>query len=142
MQTRRHAATIARILKRQPIATSHALERAVRSGLAAGEPSLSGQAIKDSVRRTFQALRVAVNDEISSLDTFLRSLPDCLRPGGRAVVLTFHEGENRRVRESFLAGQASGVYAKVSDGILRPSRPEILANRRSSSARLHFAIKK
>jgi 16S rRNA (cytosine1402-N4)-methyltransferase len=135
------APVIARILKRQPIATSHALERTVRSGLAAEVPSLSGQAIKDSVRRTFQALRVAVNDEIASLDTFLRVLPECLGPGGRAVVMTFHEGENRRVRESLLAGRASGVYTDASDGILRPSRPEILGNRRSSSARLHWAIR-
>jgi 16S rRNA (cytosine1402-N4)-methyltransferase len=136
-----HARTIARLLKRQPIRTSHALERTVRSGLAAAEPSLSRQAIKDAVRRTFQALRVAVNDEVAALERFLSTLPACLQSGGRAVVVTFHDGENRRVRESFVEGARSGLYSDVSDGILRPSRLEILSNRRSSSARLHWAIR-
>jgi 16S rRNA (cytosine1402-N4)-methyltransferase len=136
-----HAQTIARLLKQQPIGTSHALERTLRSGLAAAQLSLSRQEIKDAVRRTFQALRLAVNDEVAALERFLGALPMCLRSGGRAVVLTFHEGENRRVREAFVEGARSAVYAEVSDGILRPSRPEILSNRRASSARLHWAIR-
>jgi 16S rRNA (cytosine1402-N4)-methyltransferase len=110
-------------------------------GLAALAPPLSRQAVKDSVRRTFQALRIAVNDERSALEALLAALPACLNPGGRAVIVTFHVGEERRVKAAFLAGRQAGVYADVSDGILRPSRPEILANRRSSSARLHWAIK-
>jgi len=136
-----HAQSIATLLKRQVIVTSQALERAVRVGLAGEIPRLTKQELKDSVRRTFQALRVAVNDELASLDRFLLSLPRGLRRGGRAVILTFHEGENRRVRESLVAGHRDGVYSEVSDGILRPSRHEILANRRSSSARLHWAIR-
>lgn len=137
----RYAPVIASLLKGQVISTSHALERAVRTGLAREHPHLTRQELKDSVRRTFQALRVAVNGELTALDELLGLLPGCLRSGGRVVILTFHEGENRRVRESFAAGRRHGLYSDVSSGILRPGRPEILANRRSSSARLHWAVR-
>jgi 16S rRNA (cytosine1402-N4)-methyltransferase len=136
-----HAAVIARLLKREPAVTSHSLERTIRLGLATLMPALSKQAAKDSVRRTFQALRIAVNDELAALEALLAALPACLNPGGRAVIVTFHIGEERRVKSAFLAGRRAGVYADVSQGILRPSRAEILANRRSSSARLHWAVR-
>ena len=69
--------------------------------------------MEKSVRRTFQALRIAVNDEFSALDTFLRHLPPCLAPGGRVAILTFHSGEDRRVKKAFQAGLRDGVYAAV-----------------------------
>jgi 16S rRNA (cytosine1402-N4)-methyltransferase len=59
----------------------------------------------DSVRRVFQALRIAVNDEFGALDALLRYLPRCLKAGGRAAILTFHSGEDRRVKKSFQAGE-------------------------------------
>ena len=63
-----------------------------------------------SVRRTFQALRIAVNDEFAALDALLRVLPQCLAPGGRVAMLTFHSGEDRRVKKAFQAGHRAGVY--------------------------------
>src|SRR4051812_43306174 len=85
-----HATLIAAILKRQSLTTTHSVERLVRTGLAKDMPGLTKTEIKTSVRRTFQALRIAVNGELSNLEGLLESLPHCLAPGGRVVVLTFH----------------------------------------------------
>jgi len=97
--------------------------------------------VKMSVRRTFQALRIAVNDEFAVLDALLRSLPHCLAPGGRVAILTFHSGEDRRVKKSFQAGQRSGLYADVADDVIRATKDETFANRRASSAKLRWAIR-
>ena len=60
--------------------------------------------MKLSTRRAFQALRIAVNDEFSALDALLRVIPQCLSPGGRVAVLTFHSGEDRRVKKRTFRG--------------------------------------
>jgi 16S rRNA (cytosine1402-N4)-methyltransferase len=93
----------------------------------------------DSVRRVFQALRIAVNDEFGALDAFLHHLPFCVRPGGRIAILTFHSGEDRRVKKSFQAGERSGVYSEVAHEVLRPSVDELRSNPRSRSAKLRWA---
>jgi len=67
-------------------------------------PHLKTEGADLTVRRVFQALRIAVNDEFSALETLLRYLPACLSPGGRAAILTFHSGEDRRVKKPFEAG--------------------------------------
>ena len=135
-----HAVLIAGLLKAHHPATTGAAERAVRLGLMGALPTLSKADVKLSVRRTFQALRIAVNDEFSALDALLRSLPHCLAPGGRAVVLTFHSGEDRRVKKAFQAGSRAGVYSEVADDVIRPSMEETRANRRASSAKLRWAV--
>jgi 16S rRNA (cytosine1402-N4)-methyltransferase len=91
------------------------------------------------VRRTFQALRIAVNDEFSALDTLLRLLPSCLKSGGRAAILTFHSGEDRRVKKAFQAGLREGIYQEVATDIARPGAEEVRANSRASSAKLRWA---
>ena len=63
-----------------------------------------------------------MNDEFSALETFLRHLPACLNPGGRAAVLTFHSGEDRRVKKSFEEGLREGVYAEISGRFVRGLR--------------------
>lgn len=136
-----HAALIASLLKRQPVETTHALDRLVRAGLARAMPSLAKTDMKMSVRRTLQALRIAVNDEFSALDALLRWLPQCLAPGGRVAILTFHSGEDRRVKKAFQAGHRSGVYADVADQVIRSTMEETRANRRSSSAKLRWAVR-
>ncbi|MGE3191109.1 MAG: 16S rRNA (cytosine(1402)-N(4))-methyltransferase RsmH, partial [Vicinamibacterales bacterium] len=73
-----HAAVIAHLLVEHQPATTHALERVVRMGLTAMDPGLTKTDVKMSVRRTFQALRIAVNDELPALDALLRVLPQCL----------------------------------------------------------------
>ena len=93
------------------------------------------------MRRVFQALRIAVNEEFSALDTWLRVLPSCLNPGGRVAVLTFHSGEDRRVKHFFRDGLRSGIFSAVSDEIIRPSAIELRDNPRSAPAKLRWAIK-
>ena len=136
-----HALVIAGLLTRQPIATTHALERVVRTGLNAARPDLSKTEVKMSVRRTFQALRIAVNDEFAALDALLRSLPQCLAPRGRVAVLTFHSGEDRRVKKAFQAGAREGVYTSVANEVIRSRKEETFSNRRASAAKLRWAIR-
>ena len=92
-----------------------------------------------SLRRVFQALRIAVNDELAALDQLLRVLPACLRPGGRAALLTFHSGEDRRVKHAFETGLRAGEYSEISPEVLRPSPAERHANPRSAAAKLRWA---
>ena len=132
---------IAGWLKQQPVRTAHALERLVRTGLNAALPEMTKADVKMSVRRTFQALRIAVNDEFAALDALLRSLPDCLAPGGRVVVLTFHSGEDRRVKQSFRAGRRQGVYSAVADEVIRSTKDETFSNRRAAAAKLRWAVR-
>ena len=136
-----HAALIARLLKQQPIETTHAAERILRSGLSAAVSRAAKADVKMSVRRTFQALRIAVNDELSALDALLRVLPQCLAPGGRVAMLTFHSGEDRRVKKAFQAGHRAGVYSAVAGDVIRSGKEETFANRRASAAKLRWAIR-
>jgi 16S rRNA (cytosine1402-N4)-methyltransferase len=135
-----HAALIARLLKQKTVATTHAVERAVRTGLTAALPKLPKSDVKMSVRRTFQALRIAVNDEFSALDALLRWLPHCLAPGGRVVMITFHSGEDRRVKKAFQAGFRTGLYSDVAHEVIRSTKEETFSNRRASAAKLRWAV--
>jgi 16S rRNA (cytosine1402-N4)-methyltransferase len=136
-----HAEFIARLLKENPVDTTHALESLVRLGLGAMDASLTKPEIKLSVRRTFQALRIAVNDELSVLDALLRALPHSLAPGGRVAVLTFHSGEDRRVKKAFQAGHRAGIYSAIATDVIRSTREELHANRRAQAAKLRWAVR-
>ena len=136
-----HAEVIARLLKQKPVETTHALESLVRLGLGSWDAALTKADIKLSVRRTFQALRIAVNDELSVLDALLRTLPVCLTPGGRVAILTFHSGEDRRVKKAFQAGVRAGIYAAVATDVIRSTREELWANRRAQAAKLRWAVR-
>jgi 16S rRNA (cytosine1402-N4)-methyltransferase len=94
---------------------------------------------EDSIRRVFQALRIAVNDEFGALDAFLRNLPICLNSGGRVAVLTFHSGEDRRVKKAFRSAGQAGLYSQVSREVVRATPEEIRTNPRSRSAKLRWA---
>ena len=94
-----------------------------------------------SVRRVFQALRIAVNEEFEALDTLLKQLPQCLAPRGRVAILTFHSGEDRRVKKSFESGLQSGTYSAVSAEVIRAGEKERRANPRTTSAKLRWAVR-
>ena len=136
-----HARLIAALLKQKTLTTTHGVERQVRTGLTAALPTLEKTVVKMSVRRTFQALRIAVNDEFAALDALLQSVPACLAPGGRVVILTFHSGEDRRVKRAFKAGYRAGVYSAVANEVVRSTKQETFANRRASAAKLRWAIR-
>ena len=117
--------------------TTQALAGAIRAAL----PRLGREECDLTIRRVFQALRIAVNDEFSALDMLLRHLPACLNPGGRVAILTFHSGEDRRVKKSFEAGLRDGLYGDIAREVIRPSAEERHSNPRSSPAKLRWARK-
>lgn len=105
------------------------------AAIHAAQPRLPGDERDKTVRRVFQALRIAVNEEFTALDTLLKHLPHCLNPGGRAAILTFHSGEDRRVKKAF----REGPYAEVSADVIRASAEECRANPRATPAKLRWA---
>lgn len=97
--------------------------------------------IKKSCQRCFQALRIEVNDEFGALDKFLEKLPAVLETGGRVAILSFHSGEDRRVKKSFQKLFREGQYSAVAPDPIRPSVEECNANPRARSAKFRWAIK-
>lgn len=97
--------------------------------------------VKKSCARTFQALRIDVNQEFEVLYTFLEKLPNILNEGGRVAILTFHSGEDRLVKKSFKQLKKLGVYSDVADGVIRPSQEECVRNPRAKSTKMRWAIK-
>jgi 16S rRNA (cytosine1402-N4)-methyltransferase len=91
--------------------------------------------------RTFQTLRILVNDELGNLKQLLRVAPFCLKTGGRVGMLTFHSGEERLVERAFAAGLADGTYAAVNSEAIRPGPQEVASNPRARPARLRWARK-
>jgi 16S rRNA (cytosine1402-N4)-methyltransferase len=91
--------------------------------------------------RLFQVLRILVNRELGNLEQLLRVLPDCLRPGGRAAIISFHSGEDRLVKAAFRDGVRAGLYAAAADEPVRPTFDEKSGNPRSRSAKLRWAVR-
>jgi 16S rRNA (cytosine1402-N4)-methyltransferase len=131
------AAQIAVALAGKNFAATKSFAAAIRTAL----PRLGKEESDLTVRRVFQALRIAVNDEFSALDMLLRHLPACLNPGGRVAILTFHSGEDRRVKKSFEAGLRDGFYSDIAQEVIRPTPEERRDNPRSSPAKLRWARK-
>ena len=132
-----HAAVLAPVLAGKCFTTTRDLAGAIRAAL----PRLGKDDSDLTVRRVFQALRIAVNDEFSALETLLRVLPSCLKPAGRVAILTFHSGEDRRVKKAFETGKREGVYAAIADEMIRPTAEERNANSRSGPAKLRWAVR-
>jgi 16S rRNA (cytosine1402-N4)-methyltransferase len=130
-----HSFQLAAALAGRRFERTSALASAIRASL----PAMKEADLPLTVRRVFQALRIAVNDEFSALDSLLRGLPDCLKPGGRAAILTFHSGEDRRVKKAFEAGVLSGAYSAIATEVIRPKSAEVHSNPRSASAKLRWA---
>jgi 16S rRNA (cytosine1402-N4)-methyltransferase len=133
-----HAKLLAQALAESDHATTRSLAEAIRRAL----PHRVNEEDRDAtVRRVFQALRIAVNEEFTALDTFLRQLPACLRSGARVAILTFHSGEDRRVKHLFREGLRSGVFSATNDEVIRPSSMETRDNPRAAPAKLRWAVK-
>ena len=89
--------------------------------------------------KTFLALRIAVNREMEELGQFLSRTPATLNSGGRWVVLTYHSGEDRQVKQAFQQGEREGTLKVLTRHVIQPSEREISANPRSRSAKLRCA---
>jgi 16S rRNA (cytosine1402-N4)-methyltransferase len=133
-----HAQLLGSALAGHDFATTADLAAAIQSTLT----SLPQDERDLSVRRVFQAIRIEVNEEFTALDTLLRVLPRCLNPGGRLAILTFHSGEDRRVKHAFQAAHREGLFREISRRVLRASPAERHANPRSTSAKLRWAYRR
>ncbi len=132
------AALLGDALAGKDYATTQALAEAVRQALPL---RVLEEDKEQTVRRVFQAVRIEVNEEFTALDTLLRQFPGCMKPGGRVAILTFHSGEDRRVKHFFRDGLRNGVFSETNDEVIRASMEEQRANPRSSSAKLRWAVK-
>jgi 16S rRNA (cytosine1402-N4)-methyltransferase len=126
------AEILAQALAGQSIPTTTALVESIES--------IVSDSSGDTKRRVFQALRIAVNEEFTALDAFLRTAPFFLKSGGRLVILTFHSGEDRRVKKSFQQGLRDGQYRAISEEVVIASAEERRANPRAIPAKLRWAI--
>jgi 16S rRNA (cytosine1402-N4)-methyltransferase len=133
--SRRIARAIVERRRDDPIRTAAELAELVRRVV----PRRRGPQRIDPATRTFQALRIAVNDELKSLEIALRRLPECLRPGGRLAVISFHSLEDRRVKEAF---RDDPRYGPLTRKPIIPSEEESSRNPRSRSAKLRVAERK
>jgi len=132
----RHSRRIARnVVERRasdPIRTASQLADVVRRSV----PRIRGGERIDPATRTFQALRIAINDELGSLSAAMKTFPDCLAPGGKLAVVSFHSLEDRIVKESFRDDLRLEVLTRKP---LRPSETEIQRNPRARSAKMRVA---
>jgi 16S rRNA (cytosine1402-N4)-methyltransferase len=148
----RFARRVARAIKRapEPPKTTRELAHLVSSAI----PHKASSRGIHPATRTFQALRIAVNHELESLDSLLGALPKLLRVGGRAAIISFHSLEDRRVKQAFrdLAGRcrcppklpvcacgAGGDFTVVTRKAVVAGDEEVRANPRARSARLRVA---
>ena len=128
----RFARRIARgIVRRRPLRTTGDLVAAVRASV----PRAAWPARTHVATRTFQALRMAVNDETGALRQSLQEIPGLLAVGGRLGVISFHSGEDRIVKQTFRA-LAAANYAELEPSPLTPGADEVRANPRARSAKL------
>ncbi len=147
-EAERIAAAIVTARQRGPIERTGELARVI---LAATHPEQQGQRWRihpsknrwslHPAARTFQVLRILVNRELANLEHLLRVLPSCLKPGGRAGVISFHSGEDRLVKAAFREGVRTGVYRSATQDPVGAGETERAANPRSRSAKLRVAVR-
>jgi 16S rRNA (cytosine1402-N4)-methyltransferase len=136
------APKIARLIierrKAKPIATTEDLTEIICEARDFTLKRAAGAKLHPAAR-TFQALRILVNRELANLDRLLAVAPALLSPGGTIAVISFHSGEDRRVKSSFRAGLDRGIYAQISPDPLIADEAEQRTNPRSRSAKLRWA---
>ncbi len=133
----RRSRRIARaIVRARPVTTTAELARIV----SAVAPPIKGEHIHPATR-TFQALRIRVNDELGEIQTLLKSAGSLLKPGGRVVMISFHSLEDRLVKDSFRESARLGELEILTKKPVTASEQEALRNPRSRSAKLRAAEK-
>jgi 16S rRNA (cytosine1402-N4)-methyltransferase len=133
----RRSRRIARaIVRARPISTTAELAQVI----SAAAPAMKGDKIHPATR-TFQALRIRVNDELGEIRSLLESAPSLLKPGGRLVLISFHSLEDRLVKDAFREGGRDGIYEVLTRKPVVAAEQEQMRNPRSRSAKLRAAEK-
>lgn len=117
------------------------LKQVIEEALVALPKAEKKDAIKKSCARTFQALRIDVNQEMEVLYQFMDKLPEVLNEGGRVAILTFHSGEDRLVKKAFKEFKKAGIYSEIAEDVIRPSAEECARNPRAKSTKMRWAVK-
>ncbi len=134
----RLARLVVKARRKSPLRTTGQLAAVVQQALGPG--GRRGGRIHPATR-AFQALRIAVNQELDHLDAFLGQAPAWLEPDGRLVVISYHSLEDRLVKQHFLAGERAGILRRLTRKPIRPTREEVRRNPRARSAKLRVAEK-
>lgn len=132
---------LSEIRKGNAITTTTQLQKAVEKALVRVPAEKRKETVKKSCARTFQALRIDVNNEFEVLETFLEKLPNVMKKGGRIAILTFHSGEDRLVKKSFQRFYREGIYSEIAKDVIRPSAEECNRNSRARSTKMRWAIR-
>lgn len=138
--SRRIARFIVRGRQQQPITTTGQLASIVCRAL--GQSKQRRRMRIHPATRTFQALRIAVNNELENLEKLLTEAPKLLRKNGRVAVISYHSLEDRLVKLNFRQNKIDGIYSDITKKPIVPTREEIAENRRARSAKLRIAQKK
>ncbi len=132
---------VSRLKRGKTIDTTGELRQVIEDALAFLPAAERREAVKKSCQRTFQALRIDVNNEFEALYSFMEKLPGVLAPNGRVAILTFHSGEDRIVKKSFKQFYKEGLYREISNEVIRPSAEECSRNSRARSTKMRWAIR-
>ena len=127
--------------KGKKIDTTSKLYQVIEEALSMIPEKERKEAVKKSCQRTFQALRIDINNEFEVLYQLMDKLPGVLAPGGKAAILTFHSGEDRLVKKTFKQFYQMGEYKEISKDVVRPSAEECARNSRAKSTKMRWAVK-
>lgn len=134
-------AIVSAFKKGKKIDTTTDLQEIITDALSFIPKNKRDNEIKKSCQRSFQAIRIDINDEFEVLYEFLEKIPSALAKGGRVAILSFHSGEDRLVKKSFKHYFREGIYKEISPKPIRPTAEECRINSRARSAKLRWAIK-
>jgi 16S rRNA (cytosine1402-N4)-methyltransferase len=125
----------------KPIDTTTRLREVIEETLSFLPEKERKDAVKKTCQRTFQALRIDVNNEFEVLYEFMEKLPGALKPGGRVAILTFHSGEDKLVKKALKQGYKEGIYSEIANDVVRPSAEECAQNGRARSTKMRWAVR-
>lgn len=134
-------AIVTEIKHGKPIETTTRLREVIEETLSFLPEKERKDTVKKTCQRTFQALRIDVNNEFEVLYEFMEKLPGALKPGGRAAILTFHSGEDKLVKKALKQGYKEGIYSEIANDVVRPSAEECAQNGRARSTKMRWAVR-
>jgi len=132
--SRRIARRIVEARQRGPLETTEQLAELVRRCV----PRPKGKRGIDPATRTFQALRIAVNDELGALERLLKALPRCVKPGGRVALISFHSLEDRQVKQALRNRE---IWHALTRKPVQATEAELAVNPRARSGKLRAAVR-